>query len=201
MINNDKKHMEQQFLPRHTEYIRKTAEATGRSYRDLEAEWKKAEREFDFERMRDPLKYSNLKQTSGSIAQEISRRFEELVLKPEEVIMDEVNDIQDDIVEDEFGDAIEDSMEIDDSIDGDMDFGGMDGDFDGGEFSEYDEFTEEDDNDTMVDDSEFSEYDEFTEEDETDGETDAEPNSSLAQQQKMERPTEESATTADEVNG
>ena len=114
-MNNENKDMDTQFLPRHTAYIRNMADRTGKTYRELEAEWKKAEREFEFERMKDPLKYQNLKRTNGSVAQEISRRFEENVIVPEVAEEQAVDEILTDTEEDIFGQEIEDNLEEDEA--------------------------------------------------------------------------------------
>lgn len=192
MMNNDKNKIAEQFLPRHTEYIRKTADVTGRSYRELEAEWKKAEREFDFDRMSNPVKYGNLKRTDGSVAQEISRRFEEQVLNPVETAQDELEETSNEIAEDEFGDSIENEFDMDATED----------DMSGEKFVDVDDIFDEGDefgvDDEFIDDESLEIGDELATEEEP--ESEGVPNSSLEQQQKLERPDEESATRPENVN-
>jgi len=191
-MNNDKNKIAEQFLPRHTEYIRKTADVTGRSYRELEAEWKKAEREFDFDRMSNPVKYGNLKRTDGSVAQEISRRFEEQVLNPVETAQDELEETSNEIAEDEFGDSIENEFDMDATED----------DMSGEKFVDVDDIFDEGDefgvDDEFIDDESLEIGDELATEEEP--ESEGVPNSSLEQQQKLERPDEESATRPENVN-
>ena len=184
-MNNNNQQIEQQFLPRHTEYIRVMSDRTGRSYRELEAEWKKATREFEFERMRDPLKYINLKRTDGTVAQEISRRFEETVIMPEQTEVDEAEELENNATEEDMADNIEENILDETEIDVD---------------DEFNEVIEIDDEpvDEEVDSTEVEISNEgvITSEDESE----AIPNKSLEQQRQMERPSEETATTSGEVN-
>lgn len=191
-MNNNNKSQDSQFLPRHTEYIRRMSEQTGRSYRDLEAEWKKATREFDFERMRDPLKYANLKKMDGTVAQEISRRFEEVVLRPVQAAEEEVEEQVDDIAQEEFGDQIEEDL-IDDTMTEEMpeeDFADID------ELIEEPVSEEGTEEESLNIEEEPLNVEEELEEENTEGV----PNKSLEKQRQLERPTEETATTPEEVN-
>lgn len=209
-MNNEQNIQQQQFLPRHTEYIRTMSDRTGRSYRELEAEWKKAEREFDFERMRDPLKYANMRRTNGSMAQEISRRFEENVVNPELEADDQIEDVGTDMAEEQFGDAIETGIE---GEGGDSDYadfseeGFDDGGFDDGGFDDFSEDEEEpaseDSLNTLLDDivgEDSIDLDLDEEETLNEEPTEGVPNKSLDQQRSMERPSEESTNSPDDVN-
>jgi len=182
-MNTDKKQIEEQFLPRHTHYIRSVSERTGRSYRELEAEWKKAERQFDFDRMRDPLKYANLKRTDGTVAQEISRRFEESVVMPEQEAEEQIEDIETDIAQDDMAEDMEENLEIEPEVDIDID-----------DLIEADIEEPTPDADEEVVDEDIS-----IEEDMGEGEEGI-PNKSLERQRKLERPSDETATTPGEVN-
>lgn len=97
----------------HTSYIKRLADKTGKTYRELETLWKKMEREVDNERMFDPNKFSHLRSRDGSIAQEIARRFEEQVINP---IGAKSEEVQENVVAEEnekFAQDIETSMEQD----------------------------------------------------------------------------------------
>lgn len=187
-MNNDKKQIDEQFLPRHSQYIRNMSEKTGRTYRELEAEWKKAERQFDFDRMRDPLKYQNLKRNNGTVAQEISRRFEEMVIMPTqpEEVEEQIDNIEADMVEDEFATDIEENFTddiegiTDEDILGDIEIDNIDGE------QIEDDFSIEEESEEGLD------------EEIEDTPSEGIPNKSLEQQREIER--EEPATTAGEVN-
>jgi hypothetical protein len=195
-MNNDTEQSNEQFMPRHTAYIRDMSTKTGRSYRELEAEWRKAEREFEFSRMRDPLKYANLKNTNGSVAQEISRIFEDNVVRPEEVEEAETEEIIDTETENEFGDDILDEMTddteaiLEEPIEGDID---VDVDVD------VEADTDDIDSDVSDDDIDaFLDGDDDTKEQEPENE--GVPNKSMAQQRQNERVGTTTAEAPNEVN-
>ena len=99
----------------HTSYIKKLADQTGKTYRELETLWKKFEREVENERMFNPNKFSHLKSKDGSIAQEVARRFEEFLVNPlgveTEKKMDEVANIEEDILSDEIEKELNDDLD------------------------------------------------------------------------------------------
>lgn len=189
-MNNENKEINTQFLPRHTSYIRNMADRTGKTYRELEAEWKKAEREFEFDRMKDPLKYQNLKKTNGSVAQEISRRFEENVIIPETTEEAETEEVLTDMEEDIFGDEIEENLE--DTEDDIESF--IEDDFNADEKTEEQDESE-DEILNEVDDLVVDESDEFSEEESDEPPI---PNKSLEQQKSLER--DDSANSPEDVN-
>lgn len=76
----------------HSHYIKSMADKSGKTYRELDTLWKKAQREFEFDQMMNPSKYQSLKKVDGSVAEEIGRRFEKLVSGNEEQTT-EVNDM------------------------------------------------------------------------------------------------------------
>lgn len=187
-MNNEKKQLDEQFLPRHTEYIRNMSQKTGRTYRELESEWKKSERQFDFDRMRDPLKYQNLKRTDGTVAQEISRRFEKMVVMPEQTAEEQIEETETEMVEDGLALDIEENLVDETEIDAD---------------AEFNDLVDADEETATLEDQldEKSEMTDIEAEEETldeDGPSEGVPNKSLEQQRKMER--EEPPTTPGEVN-
>lgn len=97
----------------HTSYIKRLADKTGKTYRELETLWKKMEREVDNERMFDPNKFSHLRSRDGSIAQEIARRFEKQVIDPMDAQSDKIEDAVAAEENEEFAQDIENSMEAD----------------------------------------------------------------------------------------
>lgn len=171
-MNNDTQQSNNRFIPRHTSYIRDMSDKTGRSYRELEAEWLKAEREFEFSRMRDPLKYANLRNTNGTVAQEISRIFEDNVMRPEEIEQVEIEEIIDDETENEFGDDILDN--ITDDTNAALE--------------------------TAIEDEIDVDIDVTVDSDEEGSENEAVPNNSILQQRRNERPGTDNAETVDAVN-
>lgn len=67
----------------HSKYIRDLADKTGISMRALEAEWKVAERQLDFDILMEPNKWSRLKTLDGTKAEEIARRVDQNTAAPE----------------------------------------------------------------------------------------------------------------------
>lgn len=111
----------------HTSYIKRLADKTGKTYRDLESLWKKFEREVEHERMYDPNKFSHLKSKDGSIAQEIAKRFEDHLTFPEQTEaedqIEEITDAEEEVMADEIGDEIADDTEeaVDEVFDEEID--------------------------------------------------------------------------------
>jgi len=106
----------------HTSYIKRLSDQTGKTYRDLESLWKKFEREVENDRMFDPNKFSHMRSTNGSIAQEVARRFEEFLVNPLGVETEEQNEVVDEVKDDLVADNIADEMEEDitSEIEGDI---------------------------------------------------------------------------------
>lgn len=97
----------------HTSYIKRMSDQTGKTYRDLEALWKKFEREVENARMFDPNKFSHMRSTDGTIAQEIARRFEEFLVNPLGVEAEDQNEEVDAAKDELVADDIENEMEED----------------------------------------------------------------------------------------
>jgi len=101
----------------HTSYIKRMADQTGKTYRDLESIWKKFEREVQNERMFNPNKFSHMRSTDGTIAQEIAKRFEDFLVNPlgteAENQNEKVDEVQDEIAADEIQDNMEEDIESD----------------------------------------------------------------------------------------
>lgn len=97
----------------HTSYIKRLADKTGKTYRELETLWKKMEREVENERMFDPNKFSHLRSRDGSIAQEIARRFEKQVIDPMDAKSEEAEENLAAEENEEFAQDIEAGMEAD----------------------------------------------------------------------------------------
>lgn len=67
----------------HSKYIRDLADKTGISMRALEAEWKVAERQLDFDILMEPNKWSRLRVLDGTKSEEIARRVDQNTAAPE----------------------------------------------------------------------------------------------------------------------
>lgn len=67
----------------HSKFIKDLSDKSGISMRQLEAEWKIAERQLDFDILMEPNKWSRLKTLDGTKAEEIARRVEKNVSQPE----------------------------------------------------------------------------------------------------------------------
>ena len=93
----------------HSHFIRDMKQETGKSMRELEWEWKKAERQVDIDRMTDPDKYTHLKKTDGTLAQEVARRFKDNVTggKTEENVDEETDQLST-----EMAKGIEDDIDL-----------------------------------------------------------------------------------------
>lgn len=91
---------------------------TGRSIRELEAEWDRAEREINQDRLFDPDKYQNLNVKDGTLAQVIGAQFEKNVIEPEVVASDNVDSDMSELAEADFEDELQNEFENDtESID------------------------------------------------------------------------------------
>ena len=93
----------------HSHFIRDMKQETGKSMRELEWEWKKAERQVDIDRMTDPDKYTHLKKTDGTLAQEVARRFKDNVTGGE---TEEKVDEETDQLSTEMANGIEDDIDL-----------------------------------------------------------------------------------------
>lgn len=88
-------------------YIKKWADETQKTYRELQALWKRTASEVEYDRMMDPSKYTNLR---GDMSQEIQRRFEDELTKGNEIAQEELNDAVEVPVEQEFAMETEESL-------------------------------------------------------------------------------------------
>jgi hypothetical protein len=89
-------------------YIKKWADETQKTYRELQALWKRTASEVEYDRMMDPNKYTNLR---GDLSQEIQRRFEDELTKGPEMAEEEMTAEMTVPVEEEFGMETEESLE------------------------------------------------------------------------------------------
>ena len=100
----------------HSHLIRDMHEDTGKTMRELEWEWKKAERQVEFDRMNDPDKYSHLRKTDGTLAQEVARKFKDNVLGGADKVEEEADQLTDDMekgIEEDIDLGLELEPEID----------------------------------------------------------------------------------------
>ena len=81
----------------HSHLIRDMHEDTGKTMRELEWEWKKAERQVELDRMNDPDKYSHLRKTDGTLAQEVARKFKDNVLGSADKVEEEADQLTNDM--------------------------------------------------------------------------------------------------------
>lgn len=114
-------------MNRHTEYIRKLSDETGKTYRELETYWKIAMDTYNKLQMVDPSKYEHLRE-SGSESEEIKNIFEKAILKLPELREEEtpVEDEVDTIAQDEFAEDIEEEIAPEESMEPEEDFSEFD---------------------------------------------------------------------------
>lgn len=67
----------------YSKFIKDLGDKTGIPLRTIEAEWKVAERQLNFDVMMEPNKYSHLKRMNGTMAEEIARRVEKTIINPQ----------------------------------------------------------------------------------------------------------------------
>jgi hypothetical protein len=67
----------------YTKYIRDLGEKTKIPLRTVEAEWKIAQKQLDFDTMMEPNKYTHLRKLDGTFAEEVARRVEKSIMQPE----------------------------------------------------------------------------------------------------------------------
>lgn len=97
----------------HTSYIKRLADKTGKTYRDLESLWKKFEREVENDRMFNPNKFSHMRTIDGTMAQEIARRFEQFLADPLGVESEQQEKAVDTVEDELLANEIETKMEDD----------------------------------------------------------------------------------------
>lgn len=68
----------------HSKFVKDLSDKTQISIRQLEAEWKIAQKQVSFDILMEPAKYSHLKVLDGTLAEEIARRVEANVTNPQE---------------------------------------------------------------------------------------------------------------------
>lgn len=73
----------------HSKYITDLGDKTEIPLRTIEAEWKVAERQLNDDVMMEPSVYTHLKKKNGSFYEEVARRVEKALLKPEEATAEE----------------------------------------------------------------------------------------------------------------
>jgi len=100
-------------MNRHSEYIRRLSDETGKSYRELETYWKIAEDTYRKLQMVNPSQYEHLRE-SGAESQEIENIFEKSILKlpdiREEASPEKAEEAVSDVAEEEFGSDIEEAF-------------------------------------------------------------------------------------------
>ena len=90
-------------------YIKKWADETGKTYRELQALWKRTMGEVEYDRMLDPAKYANLK---GDLSQEVQRRFEADLTGTQSTPEDQFVNAETEPIADEFGAETEENLAV-----------------------------------------------------------------------------------------
>lgn len=67
----------------HSKFVKDLSDKTQISIRQIEAEWKIAQKQLNFDILMEPEKYSRLKVLDGTMAEEIGRRVEANVANPQ----------------------------------------------------------------------------------------------------------------------
>lgn len=113
----------------HTHYIKKLADETGRTYRELETLWAKFKNEVENDRLYDPNKYSHITKQNGSISQEIDKKLRAYIENPEGVESEEIDAELNAVDATDLADEIESEMELDEEIPSDFEEGAIVDDF------------------------------------------------------------------------
>jgi len=85
----------------HSSYIKRWADQSGKTYRELEALWKRTFDEVNYDEMFEPSKYERI--AGGDISQEVQRKFEETLTTGPEKEQEELDALMAVPAEEEFG--------------------------------------------------------------------------------------------------